>query len=182
MFPILFWCRHVPCSSSNVQYSEFNQSTGKWCFHCSFMQQRSHVEFRLWLFIIITLMLNAALYLIRIVALLYFKNTVFALEVFLQYSVAVVNFSFFFCLSGPFTDVVTTNLKLKNPSDRRVCFKVMTTAPRRYCVRPNSGVIEPGATVTISGECIRSDLNSDGRKNIFVHQLSICKQNVPSFS
>ncbi|XP_029310007.1 vesicle-associated membrane protein-associated protein A [Cottoperca gobio] len=51
---------------------------------------------------------------------------------------------------GPFTDVVTTNLKLKNPSDRKVCFKVKTTAPRRYCVRPNSGVIDPGATVIIS--------------------------------
>uniref|UniRef100_A0A3Q2CCK2 Vesicle-associated membrane protein-associated protein A n=1 Tax=Cyprinodon variegatus TaxID=28743 RepID=A0A3Q2CCK2_CYPVA len=54
------------------------------------------------------------------------------------------------CLSGPFTDVVTANLKLKNPSDRRVCFKVKTTAPRRYCVRPNSGVIDPGAAVNIS--------------------------------
>ncbi|XP_026097369.1 vesicle-associated membrane protein-associated protein A [Carassius auratus] len=51
---------------------------------------------------------------------------------------------------GPFTDVVTANLKLKNPSDRRVCFKVKTTAPRRYCVRPNSGVIDPGSTVTVS--------------------------------
>ncbi|KAK2822683.1 hypothetical protein Q5P01_022748 [Channa striata] len=51
---------------------------------------------------------------------------------------------------GPFTDVVTTTLKLKNPSDRRVCFKVKTTAPRRYCVRPNSGVIEAGASVNIS--------------------------------
>ncbi|KAG7220896.1 hypothetical protein INR49_017746 [Caranx melampygus] len=51
---------------------------------------------------------------------------------------------------GPFTDVVTTNLKLKNPSDRRVCFKVKTTAPRRYCVRPNSGVIDAGASVNIS--------------------------------
>ncbi|XP_039999955.1 VAMP (vesicle-associated membrane protein)-associated protein A, like [Xiphias gladius] len=51
---------------------------------------------------------------------------------------------------GPFTDVITTNLKLKNPSDRRVCFKVKTTAPRRYCVRPNSGVIDAGATVNIS--------------------------------
>ncbi|XP_061775673.1 VAMP (vesicle-associated membrane protein)-associated protein A, like [Nerophis ophidion] len=51
---------------------------------------------------------------------------------------------------GPFTDVVTTSLKLKNPSDKRVCFKVKTTAPRRYCVRPNSGVIEAGATVSIS--------------------------------
>nr|XP_046177282.1 vesicle-associated membrane protein-associated protein A-like [Oncorhynchus gorbuscha] len=51
---------------------------------------------------------------------------------------------------GPFTEVVTTNLKLKNPSDRRVCFKVKTTAPKRYCVRPNSGIIDVGATVTIS--------------------------------
>ncbi|XP_042185108.1 vesicle-associated membrane protein-associated protein A isoform X2 [Oncorhynchus tshawytscha] len=51
---------------------------------------------------------------------------------------------------GPFTDVVTTNLKLKNPSDRRVCFKVKTTAPKRYCVRPNNGIIDAGATVTIS--------------------------------
>uniref|UniRef100_A0A3P8YW79 Vesicle-associated membrane protein-associated protein A n=2 Tax=Esox lucius TaxID=8010 RepID=A0A3P8YW79_ESOLU len=51
---------------------------------------------------------------------------------------------------GPFTEVVTTNLKLKNPSDKRVCFKVKTTAPRRYCVRPNSGMIESGGTVTVS--------------------------------
>uniref|UniRef100_V9KQX8 Vesicle-associated membrane protein-associated protein B n=1 Tax=Callorhinchus milii TaxID=7868 RepID=V9KQX8_CALMI len=51
---------------------------------------------------------------------------------------------------GPFTDVVTTNLKLKNPTDKRVCFKVKTTAPRRYCVRPNSGIIDPGSTVTVS--------------------------------
>lgn len=57
----------------------------------------------------------------------------------------------FLNLTGPFTDVVTTNLKLRNPSDRKVCFKVKTTAPRRYCVRPNSGIIDPGLTVTVSG-------------------------------
>ncbi|KAM3838706.1 vesicle-associated membrane protein-associated protein A isoform 1-T1 [Vipera latastei] len=51
---------------------------------------------------------------------------------------------------GPFTDVVTTNLKLRNPSDRKICFKVKTTAPRRYCVRPNSGIIDPGTAVTVS--------------------------------
>uniref|UniRef100_A0A8C5WJK1 VAMP associated protein B and C n=1 Tax=Leptobrachium leishanense TaxID=445787 RepID=A0A8C5WJK1_9ANUR len=51
---------------------------------------------------------------------------------------------------GPFTDVVTTNLKLNNPIDKRVCFKVKTTAPRRYCVRPNSGVIEVGSSVNVS--------------------------------
>ncbi|CAI9571671.1 unnamed protein product [Staurois parvus] len=51
---------------------------------------------------------------------------------------------------GPFTDVVTTNLKLMNPTDKNVCFKVKTTAPRRYCVRPNSGVIEAGSSINVS--------------------------------
>uniref|UniRef100_A0A1A8EYJ9 VAMP (Vesicle-associated membrane protein)-associated protein B and C n=1 Tax=Nothobranchius korthausae TaxID=1143690 RepID=A0A1A8EYJ9_9TELE len=51
---------------------------------------------------------------------------------------------------GPFTDVVTATLKLTNPTDRNVCFKVKTTAPRRYCVRPNSGVIDPGSSINVS--------------------------------
>uniref|UniRef100_A0A3B4ALV1 MSP domain-containing protein n=1 Tax=Periophthalmus magnuspinnatus TaxID=409849 RepID=A0A3B4ALV1_9GOBI len=50
----------------------------------------------------------------------------------------------------PFTDVVTATLKLTNPSHRNVCFKVKTTAPRRYCVRPNSGVIDAGTSVNVS--------------------------------
>lgn len=49
---------------------------------------------------------------------------------------------------GPFTDGVTTNLTSKNPSDRKVCFKVKMTAPRGYCVRPNRGIADPGWTVT----------------------------------
>ncbi|KAK1156303.1 vesicle-associated membrane protein-associated protein B-like [Acipenser oxyrinchus oxyrinchus] len=51
---------------------------------------------------------------------------------------------------GPFTDVVTTTLTLTNPSDRKVYFKVKTTAPRRYCVRPNSGVLDSGTSVDVS--------------------------------
>uniref|UniRef100_A0A8C1WTK0 MSP domain-containing protein n=1 Tax=Cyprinus carpio TaxID=7962 RepID=A0A8C1WTK0_CYPCA len=51
---------------------------------------------------------------------------------------------------GPFTDVVATTLKLANPTDRNVCFKVKTTAPRRYCVRPNSGVIDAGTSINVS--------------------------------
>ncbi|XP_054465920.1 vesicle-associated membrane protein-associated protein B-like isoform X1 [Anoplopoma fimbria] len=51
---------------------------------------------------------------------------------------------------GPFTDVVTATLKLTNPTDRNVCFKVKTTAPRRYCVRPNSGIIDAGNSVNVS--------------------------------
>ncbi|XP_040059673.1 vesicle-associated membrane protein-associated protein B/C [Gasterosteus aculeatus] len=51
---------------------------------------------------------------------------------------------------GPFSDVVTTYLKLSNPTDRNVCFKVKTTAPRRYCVRPNSGIIDAGTSINVS--------------------------------
>jgi len=51
---------------------------------------------------------------------------------------------------GPFTSVVTSELKLTNPSDRKVLFKVKTTAPKRYCVRPNGGVIEPKAYTIIN--------------------------------
>lgn len=54
--------------------------------------------------------------------------------------------------SGPFSDVVTTNLKLSNPTERNVCFKVKTTAPRRYCVRPNSGIIDAGTSLNVQGK------------------------------
>ena len=52
---------------------------------------------------------------------------------------------------GPFKDVVATTLKLGNPTDRRVAFKVKTTAPRHYCVKPNSGVVNPNDTVNVDG-------------------------------
>ncbi|CAL7935768.1 unnamed protein product [Xylocopa violacea] len=45
---------------------------------------------------------------------------------------------------GPFTEkTVTSYIKLTNPSNDKVHFKIKTTAPRRYCVRPNSGTILP---------------------------------------
>ncbi len=53
--------------------------------------------------------------------------------------------------AGPFTSAVSSVMKLSNPSDRRVAFKIKTTAPKRYCVKPNSGFIEPADTVQISG-------------------------------
>jgi len=43
---------------------------------------------------------------------------------------------------GPFTEYVNANLTLSNPSPRDVYFKVKTTAPKFYCVRPNSGIIK----------------------------------------
>lgn len=51
---------------------------------------------------------------------------------------------------GPFNQAVTSSMKLKNPSDQKVCFKIKTTAPKRYCVKPNSGVVDPKAEVQIA--------------------------------
>jgi len=50
---------------------------------------------------------------------------------------------------GPFNDIVACKLTLKNPTTERICFKVKTTAPRRYVVRPNSGIIEPKSSVYV---------------------------------
>jgi len=52
--------------------------------------------------------------------------------------------------NGLFTEIVTSELKLANPTDDQVAFKVKTTAPRRYAVRPNSGVLNAGESVVVS--------------------------------
>lgn len=35
---------------------------------------------------------------------------------------------------------------LTNPSDQYVAFKVKTTSPKKYCVRPNTGIVKPKST------------------------------------
>ncbi|KAK4456955.1 PapD-like protein [Cladorrhinum samala] len=50
----------------------------------------------------------------------------------------------------PFTVEVSQVLKIRNPNSSPVAFKVKTTAPKQYCVRPNSGRIEPGHEVEVS--------------------------------
>jgi len=49
----------------------------------------------------------------------------------------------------PFNKEVSQVLRLQNPHSDPVAFKVKTTAPKQYCVRPNSGRIEPGADVEV---------------------------------
>jgi hypothetical protein len=49
----------------------------------------------------------------------------------------------------PFQHEVSQTLRLKNPHSDPVAFKVKTTAPKQYCVRPNSGRIEPGKEVEV---------------------------------
>ncbi|EKD16483.1 uncharacterized protein L3040_001218 [Drepanopeziza brunnea f. sp. 'multigermtubi'] len=50
----------------------------------------------------------------------------------------------------PFTSEVSQSLKIRNPNHTPVAFKVKTTAPKQYCVRPNSGRIEPGKEVEVT--------------------------------
>ncbi|SNX83287.1 related to SCS2 - required for inositol metabolism [Melanopsichium pennsylvanicum] len=49
----------------------------------------------------------------------------------------------------PLTQLVKRTLTVSNPNNQPVAFKVKTTAPKQYCVRPNSGRIEPGEKVEI---------------------------------
>lgn len=48
--------------------------------------------------------------------------------------------------------VVTTDLKLTNPTTDDIGYKVKTTAPTRYAVRPNSGVLRSGESTIVSGK------------------------------
>jgi len=77
---------------------------------------------------------------------------------------------------GPFTDVVTSQLKLTNPSDKQVCFKVKTTAPKQYCVRPNSGLIPANGTVNVAIMLQPFDYNPEDReknKHKFMVQTAV---------
>ncbi|KAI9042553.1 putative integral ER membrane protein Scs2 [Aspergillus affinis] len=49
----------------------------------------------------------------------------------------------------PFNREVCQVLHLNNENAEPVVFKVKTTAPKHYCVRPNSGRIEPGKNVEV---------------------------------
>ena len=56
-----------------------------------------------------------------------------------------------FANTGPFTQLVKEVLTVSNPSPEPVAFKVKTTAPKQYCVRPNSGRIEANQSVSVQG-------------------------------
>lgn len=62
----------------------------------------------------------------------------------------IIVFYCFFSL-GPFTEPVQTVMILKNLCERKVAFKIKTTAPKRYCVRPNCGDLAAKETTEISG-------------------------------
>lgn len=80
---------------------------------------------------------------------------------------------------GPFNDVVTSILTLQNITEEKVCFKVKTTAPRRYCVRPNSGMIDAGQTmeVSIMLQPFQYDPNERNNHKFMVQSMTLSEEN-----
>jgi len=74
---------------------------------------------------------------------------------------------------GPFNTAVSAVMTLRNPSDRKVCFKIKTTAPKRYCVKPNSGVIDPkqAVQVAVSLQPFEYDPNEKNRHKFMVQAM-----------
>uniref|UniRef100_A0A7I4CL69 MSP domain-containing protein n=1 Tax=Physcomitrium patens TaxID=3218 RepID=A0A7I4CL69_PHYPA len=52
---------------------------------------------------------------------------------------------------------ISSSLRLVNSTDDYVAFKVKTTSPKKYCVRPNTGVVQPhsSADVTVTMQAQR---------------------------
>ncbi|XP_057665641.1 vesicle-associated membrane protein-associated protein A-like [Diorhabda carinulata] len=51
---------------------------------------------------------------------------------------------------GYFSDSITVIMTLINPSAKRIMYKIKTTAPKKYCVRPNCGILNPNEISEIS--------------------------------
>lgn len=50
---------------------------------------------------------------------------------------------------------IPVTLSLHNPGSEPVAFKVKTTSPKKYCVRPSSGVVDPGSTKDVQARSAR---------------------------
>lgn len=52
--------------------------------------------------------------------------------------------------NSPLTETSTNYITIENHTEDVKAFKIKTTAPKLYCVRPNAAIIEPGETVKVS--------------------------------
>ena len=84
---------------------------------------------------------------------------------------------FFFFLLGPFKEPVSVVMKLTNTTEKKACFKVKTTAPKRYCVKPTTGVIDPKGVVTILVTLQPFDPNDPNEKG--KHKFQVLSVHAP---
>ncbi|KAK9448389.1 PapD-like protein [Limtongia smithiae] len=61
----------------------------------------------------------------------------------MEVSPAVLDFA------GDFTTALSRALQLHNKSAEPLAFKIKTTAPNLYCVKPSSSRVEPGGTIAV---------------------------------
>lgn len=87
---------------------------------------------------------------------------------------------------GPFVAVQMSTITLTNPTDELITFKVKTTVPKRYCVRPSCGIVEPSETVNVTVMLQPFDCEvSEKNKHKFMIQSmvadSTCTANLEQF-
>lgn len=75
--------------------------------------------------------------------------------------------------------VVTEYFTLYNPTEWTIAFKVKTTAPKRYCVRPNNGLVAPKAScqIAIMLQPAIANLEKEKNKHKFMIQSMILPPN-----
>jgi len=78
---------------------------------------------------------------------------------------------------GPFKEPVSVVMKLTNTTEKKACFKVKTTAPKRYCVKPTTGVIDPKGVVTILVTLQPFDPNDPNEKG--KHKFQVLSVHAP---
>eukprot|EP00041_Stephanoeca_diplocostata_P014919 m.282467 g.282467 ORF g.282467 m.282467 type:complete len:257 (+) comp19850_c0_seq2:224-994(+) len=73
---------------------------------------------------------------------------------------------------------ISSQMKLNNPTSQVILFKVKTTAPKDYCVRPNSGTLASGQSIDIN-VMLQNSVSKKGKsKDKFLVQ-TVCESDVP---
>ncbi|KKY17787.1 putative integral er membrane protein [Phaeomoniella chlamydospora] len=83
----------------------------------------------------------------------------------------------------PFNHEVTEVLKITNTNSNPVAFKVKTTAPKQYCVRPNSGLVPPNGNVEVQVllQAMKEDPPLDAKcRDKFLVQSVLATDDAPS--
>ncbi|XP_075259584.1 vesicle-associated membrane protein-associated protein A-like [Convolutriloba macropyga] len=76
---------------------------------------------------------------------------------------------------GPFTDYVSQKLKIENTGDSPIGFKVKTTTPKKFSVKPNMGCIEAHGSqdITICLHSFTYDPNDKTRHKFMVQVVGL---------
>ncbi|XP_059616992.1 vesicle-associated membrane protein-associated protein B/C-like [Phlebotomus argentipes] len=83
---------------------------------------------------------------------------------------------------GPFNTHVTSRMRLTNPTEKVILFKIKTTAPKKYCVRPNCGTLNARDSIEIS--IVLQPLNYDPfekNRHKFMVQSVVAPRGVEEF-